>query len=367
MGIPTVNIAKGLILPIVFGLTNNKKSAKRDRSNTDWNDSKEKTEKLPETDTSIKDVNQVDLSVFFSQYENDSKIPEEVLNRYLTNPTLMKHQKNVIQTLVDRVQNGKPPLTPKEFYEIAYQETKNKGTALLVCHNITKAMARGFSPIPWQKAETPNSGPDLIYNFDNKEIKFNTNKCHEDAQVVNSRGEPSVFYAMFSPKELGTKDEGDWYHFFVTATSTYYGAEGKLKFNDSGFNIFHPLNSAYASSVDGAIDGAMDQMRDKKINDSNAYKGWRYANSLSYLEGAKYGEDYNGDQKETTRESKLHQQGALFGLDVAGEKADPSWRWYVPKYGAAADAFDTKVDLSNDTHCILNPNGEEIETSKKSK
>jgi hypothetical protein len=162
---------------------------------------------------------------------------------------------------------------------------------------------------------------------------------------------------MFSADDLGAKDEGDWYHYYLNAAASYYAATGQIDFdNVGGFNPFD-----YRRVVDSAIDGAMNQMTVEAVTNPAAHAGWRYANALSYLEGAKYGADHGGTQDEVTRETNIHRQGALLGLQLAGIEPESSWRWYVTKTGSAAGHFDTRVDLTKDTYVILDPWGREIE------
>lgn len=97
-----------------------------------------------------REVSQTDLSVFFSQYEDDPIFPADVLEAYLTNPKLMEFQIATIQDLIDHLESSSAPLTSNAFYEMALDRVEDPGTALLVCHNLLKAMARGRSPIPWE-------------------------------------------------------------------------------------------------------------------------------------------------------------------------------------------------------------------------
>jgi hypothetical protein len=155
--------------------------------------------------TSIDLVSQTELSIFFSQYEDDSDIPAEVLERYLTDPALMAIQTAMINDLIDHVQAGGAPLTPGEFYLYALAYTDDPETALILCHNILKAMARGRSPIPWEKtSEQP-----LVYRFNGQQVDAAGLPLHPDAAATGSRGQPSLFYRFFSPTALGRFDEGD--------------------------------------------------------------------------------------------------------------------------------------------------------------
>jgi len=301
----------------------------------------------------IDGIRQTDLSVFFSQYEDSDVMSSDVLDRYLTNPQMMAFQKNLTSALVDRVRHGDAPLTPESLYQLALQGAGDPGTALIVAHNVTKALARGRSPIPWEKV----SDDPLVYRLNGADVTFEPASFHSDAGLVGSRGRPTVFYAMFSADALGTKDEGDWYHYYLNAAASYCAATGQIDFdNAGGINPFD-----YRRVVDNAIDGAMNEMKAGLVTNPAAHAGWRYANALSYLEGAKYGADYGGTQDEVTRETNIHRQGALLGLQLAGIEPESSWRWYVTKTGSAAGQFDTRVDLAKDTYAILDPWGREIE------
>lgn len=301
----------------------------------------------PTTGYTVTDVKQSELSTFFSQYENSSDIPAEVLEKYLTNPQLMAVQRQVLTDLAEYVQQGGKPLNPQEFYAMVLKATGDPGTALLVAHNITKAMSRGLSPIGWEKTDTDP----LTYQMDGKTFVFDRANLHPDADSLNSNNEPSIFYAAFDVNSLGKDDPGDWYHYYLEASASYYGASGQLEFDNPGGAFWD-----YSTAVDGALDGAMNQMKDANLSESPAYQGWRYANSLSYLEGAKYGTDF-GAQAEVTREAQLHREGALFGLEVAGSQPDPQWNWYIPRAGAASMPWDTDVDINNDTDATYDPSG----------
>ena len=156
------------------------------------------------TDFVVSDVSQTDLSVFFSQYEDDPSIPPEVLEAYLTNPKLMAYQVAIIQDLLDYYKSGAAPLSPEDFYALILDRVGDPGTALLVGHNTLKAMARGRSSIPWEKiSEFP-----LVYSLGGTRIELDPVQKHPAAQLTGSRGQQSIFYQIFSPSEFGTSDFG---------------------------------------------------------------------------------------------------------------------------------------------------------------
>jgi len=288
----------------------------------------------------VREVSQTDLSVFFSQYEDDPNIPPDVLEAYLTNPKLMKLQIAAIQDLIDHLDSGSAPLTPEDFYEMILERVEDPGTALLVCHNILKAMARGRSPIPWEKiSEEP-----LIYRFDGKNIEIDPRQSHPSAQMTGSRGQPSIFYQIFSSSELGTNDEGDWYHFFLEATVAYYTAKGRFSEDVPGMGL------SYSNVLGRAVEDTIQQLYEPDVPESDPYRAWRWANALSFLEQAKYGTDYGGTQEEASRESRIHMRGAIMGLELAGYT--PEWDWYIAEIGTAELLG---VDVSSSTYKKISP------------
>lgn len=285
-------------------------------------------------------VDQTGLSLFFSQYEDSDSIPADVLERYLTDPALMAIHNALITDLIDHLESGGAPLTPQEFYLQALEYTGDPGTALIVCHNILKSMARGRSPIAWEKqTEQP-----LVYLFNGQAVDGAAFPLHPDAATTGSRGQPSLFYRFFSPAALGRYDEGDWYHYYLEAAAAYYGATGRADTGGPGLGL------DYYHVVGNAVDDTINQMRNSAYEDSPAFYGWRWANALSFLEEAYYGTDYGGTQEEASREARDHMRGAIFGLGLAGYQAE--WSWFVPRIGSAGA---TGVDVSESTFETLDP------------
>jgi hypothetical protein len=130
---------------------------------------------VPTESIGISSVSLTDLSVFFSQYEDNPLISAEILEKYLTDPALMAVQVVLIQDLVTYLDNGGAPLDADGLYQMSLERTGDPGTALLVCHNILKAMARGRSPIPWSRV----SGEPLTYPLGDEMIVLG--EPHPDA------------------------------------------------------------------------------------------------------------------------------------------------------------------------------------------
>ena len=162
--------------------------------------------------------------------------------------------------------------------------------------------------------------------------------------MTGSRGQPSIFYQIFSSSELGTNDEGDWYHYFLEATVAYYTAKGRFSEDAPGMGF------SYSNVLGRAVEDTIDQLYDSDILESDTYRAWRWANALSFLEQAKYGTDYGGTQEEAGRESRIHMRGTIMGLELAGYS--PEWDWYIAKIGTA-DLLG--VDVSSSTYEKVSP------------
>ncbi len=272
----------------------------------------------------------------------------------------MAIQKAVLQDLINYLYSGGEPLNPQQFYDVVLTYTNDPGTALLICHNLTKALSWGSDNIAWERISPneDNSSGSTIYKFDGQEVPLDDLPLNPKAQA-DWGGRPSIFYRLFDATFLGTNDPGDWYHYYLTATAAYYGATGRIDYNDYG------LLPSYNNTVGREISNVMKQFGHGQA-ESDAYKGFRFANALSFLEGVIYGADYAHDateaQAETSRESRLHLQGTLFGLEISGNSPADDWLWNVPQAGSVDpsvwNAFwgGTQIDdVSNVTYEQLEP------------
>ena len=301
---------------------------------------------------SIGVVSQTDASVFFSQYEDDPNIPNSVMNSLLSN-FIDKHR-SLIRELIRHVQCKKPPLGLDKFFQIARGIFNDDLTALLACHNVTKAMSRGRSPIGWSSV----SRSPLKYSLNGTEYEFDLSKTHANA-LTKINGRNTAFYMFFNSSDLGIKDPGDWYHFYLMAYATYASKEGIIQFDVDNRGSYFTTN--YASQIAGAIsDLSGEMLSEHGGSDSNEFRGWRWANCLSYLEGGFYGDS----QKETTRESKIHRKGAYFGLQKSGVRIPDSWRWYISK-PKSLSYTNMRADLDDETSLILDSNGKELSNDKE--
>jgi hypothetical protein len=275
----------------------------------------------------IQDVQQSELSTFISQPER--ALPQPLIDKYLVDPALMATQRRIIRTLVNRVQSGAAPLTANQFQELVLGQESDLGTALIICHNVAKALARGQSPINWANV----SRNPLVYSLNGTRYAFDSANFHRDAIEFSSRGQESVFYAMLSVNQFGQRDEGDWYHYYATAATSYYRASGNLQTSPPSRQL-DPITQFTGDLVRRVADA----LRDSSVTASSAYEGWLLANATSFLEGAHYGQSQN----EVNAESDIHMQGASGGLAAVGRIPEENWAWYVPRAGSISLA-----DLSN--------------------
>ena len=294
----------------------------------------------------------VQLAVFLSQYENDSRVPEEYTRRFLSGPPLLSMGRTLRDRVLSNWRSGHAPLTVQGLYELALATAGNPDAAALLCHNVTKAFVREGVAITWR-----GTGVEGEYTDGQRTIK--AERIHPAGRLtyhsdVKKREVRSIFYLLFSQKEFGTDDPGDWYHFFVTATMTALAGAGTLggtgrrgRGEDVGDAAGDDAEdrgggraggTVYRVLVAERVSDLEQQMTDSKLASVPGYRGWVLANVLSFLEGGHYGADYTTGQSDVVRESRVHVRGAMFGLRATGGNAGPGWRWYVPVAGSISDA-----------------------------
>lgn len=322
-------------------------------------------------------VDPVLLATYFSQYEDDKRVTAKAKGQFLLRPPLL----SMGRTLRDRVlwtwRSGQPPLTLTRLYQMALDVSRHPATAMLLCHNVTKAFAKGGTAIHWQRtakgAETYTDGrktwtPAVVHPAGKIVKRFS-----KDA----NRDVASIYYLLFDARELDTTDPGDWYHYFVTATMAAYGAAGELSPSapvreleeDEGGpkdRVIGPTGQAFAGVYALLVrDRLLDlerQMSNPDLVDLPGYRGWVLANVMSFLEGGFYAES----QRDAARESRWHLRGALVGLRTAGIKPGKTWAWYVP-IGRSLSEEDLAngFQLVFKTAEVLDPNGQRLGPVRK--
>ncbi|MVT55299.1 hypothetical protein GPL17_33240 [Bradyrhizobium yuanmingense] len=276
------------------------------------------------------------LATFFSQYEGDSRVPATATEQFLTRSPLLSMGRTLRDRVLGRWRAGKPPLTIEQLYQIAYDVSGQAGPAMLLCHNVTKAFARGGVAITWDRV---GSAPDTY--SDGKRI-WTPAVIHRAGKILRTynktykRELPSIYYVLFSVGELGTSDPGDWYHYYVAATMAAYGASNELlggvprareyEEEDRKSVKDDVVAQAYPLLVADRVLDLERQMSNPDLVALPGYRGWVLANVMSFLEGGHYG----AAQDEVARESRFHLRGAVAGLRTRGIKPGKNWVWYVP-------------------------------------
>lgn len=271
------------------------------------------------------------MNAFLSQYEGDSRVPQKATIDYLSNQNLLTMGIVLRDRVVENWSSGKPPITLKQFYDLAFDITNHCGSAMLLCHNVAKAFARGGTAIYWQYNEATG-------NYEDGKKSYVPKIIHRKG-VLRPRAKKqgkSIFYVLFSANEIGTDDPGDWYHYFVNATVAAYSTADEVGSASSSGSLL----PNYVDELNSIVNWTSKKMKDSSLNSTNAYKGWLWANALSFLEGAHYG----GSQMEVGRESQVHRAGAIFGILRAGGSVDKSWRRHVPKASSVGE-YDISAGL----------------------
>lgn len=298
------------------------------------------------------------LTAFFSQYEDDSDVPAAATHAYLTEPALLRMGQQLRDRVLQRWSSGNAPLTQTQLVDEANAIAGHAGTALLLCHNVTKAFSRGGRAIRWQKTDRARG----IYSDGSR--SWTARVIHADGDLhVAGQTQPSIFYLLFHEDVFGRKDPGDWYHFFLMATCAWYGATSAV--TGSGLSHGEALSrqrrTFYSSRVYGLVQSLIRRTRVASARDTMAYKGWRWGNALSFLEGAHYG----ASQTEVDDESRVHLGGANLGLTQHSQAAGSDWHWFVPRAGHLTQwAAIFGFDLDDATYQRLSPTGTVVSSAR---
>ncbi len=172
----------------------------------------------------VEAVDPVQLAVFLSQYENDSRVPAEYTTRFLTRTPLLSMGRSLRDRVLANWRGGSSPLTAARFFALALDTAVNPGIAALLCHNVAKAFVRTGTALTWQ-------GPTPGARYTDGQKTYTAAVLHPAGRLRYERdGKPfvSIFYLLFSDKEFGAKDPGDWYHFFATTSMSALASGGAL-------------------------------------------------------------------------------------------------------------------------------------------
>lgn len=310
-------------------------------------------------------------TVYFGALEDGGEVGDPTKERYFLKPALMARQRELRQALLKNWLDGGPPLTLEGVYTLARGIAGgDPGTALLICHNVLKSMARGSALLPWNRvadagAAAParqvsrlrpagSSGPVRDDDYTDGNLFYRPVKIHAAGQVVTtSSGKPSIWHLLFDPASLTSSDPGgDWYHFFLMATVGLYAGHPGNRLEDS-LDPEQPYLEE-GQKAWGVVSAMMqgtnrwDGYEDSLSSMAPARRAWVWANAMSFIEGSVFGSETRranpsspptpAEQADVQRESEVHLRGLLFGLQLANpgfasEAGFNNWRWYVPVAG----------------------------------
>jgi hypothetical protein len=252
------------------------------------------------------------LTLFFADREDGPSVPAEATAEYLAAPSLLAHALTLRTQILHHWTAGRAPLTTRQLNDFALEIAGHPGTALLLCHNVTKSFARGGHAIRWEminRAAGEYSDGESSYRAAGSPLAFSG---------------PSILPALFAA------DAGSWYRYFACATAVCYSANAMTR-------IPVPPPTEAAEETARQIVETSRRLRDTTIEWTPAYRGWLWANAWVFVETAAH---VRNPQSART-EALNSMQGASFGLSQAGATPDPSWRWSIPQPGAAGAIAET--------------------------
>jgi len=259
------------------------------------------------------------LTLFFSAREAGPAVPAQATSEYLTEPALLAHAVGLRGQLLRHWAAGGAPVTTRQLYDLALEIAQHPGTALLLCHNLTKAFARGGEAIRWRvinRATGDYSDGESMYSA---------------AGSPAAHAAPSIFRALFAA-ELGVADAGSWYRYFACATAACYAVSGQTR-----MPVLPPTPEAEQAAR--RIVDAGRQLRCGTCELTPAYRGWLWVNAWVFVETA----NYSRNQQAVHAESLNSLQGVRFGLAQAVRSPEPGWRWAVPAAASATGAASDKI------------------------
>jgi hypothetical protein len=273
---------------------------------------------LPAQPPVVAAVDPLLLTAFFSDREGGPGVPAQATNSYLTEPALLALGQSLRDRVVANWRNGRAPVSAHEFYALARDLTGHTPTALLLCHHVAKAFSRGSRVIRWEIADR------TVPAYFDGHTRIAAVTSHPSGMLrADALSPPSIFYLLFSARELAASDPGDWYRFFASAAIGGYTCQSRTVGTAAV-----PAGSP-AEQVALRVMEAARAIRNDALENTPAYRGWVWANAVAFDEGATWGRSPTRNRDAARSALK----GAIFGLVAAMQSIDVKWRWHVPAPG----------------------------------
>lgn len=249
--------------------------------------------------------------LFLTRAESDPRVPAEATRAYLEDPAILVLTIQLLNRVVQNWSNGGGPLRPDELVTLAGGIVDDAPTALLLCHNVTRAFANYSSALRWHLVDrTRGEYTDcaLIY----------TAKINHPESVLSPSENP-IFFCLFTAGDFTSDKPSLWPHRFAIATAAAYAAKSRVALGGT-------LLTNFATEFKDAIEQATRSIVDPSQAPRPDYRAWLWANALSLVELT----DWRGTESELAEISRSDLRATAFGLAQVGTTLDQKWRWSVP-------------------------------------
>ncbi len=266
------------------------------------------------------------LTAFLSDREEGPGVPAQATAAYLAEPALLALGLTLRDRVIANWRSGAAPLSASQLYSMARSLTGHSATACLLCHNVMKALARGGKAIRWELADR------AVPAYYDGQARITALRSHQGGLLrADALAPPSIFYLLFSPRELAASDPGDWYRYFAAAAIACYTSQS-LTLGAAAGSAGSPAEIVALRVLEAAR-----SIRDESVENTPAYRGWVWSNALFFDEGATWARS----RTRIRDAGRAMLKGTLFGLAAAIQPVDTRWRWHVPAAaGGAAEVLD---------------------------
>jgi hypothetical protein len=271
----------------------------------------------PATPGAVASLDPALFSAYVLHREHASEAPPEATGSYLTRPALVEGGRKLCDLVLSNWKDGRPPLTPSVYFALASSVNDHAGTAMLLCHNVAKAFARGGITIEWQNRNRARG----VY-WDGS-CEYSASRVHRQGLTrANALSPPSMFYLLFSARSLGVADPGDWYRYFSYSTLAAYSV-GSATYSETSWE---------SNAWTNRLDRIADVLADSSTADSAGYRAWLWANTVHFAEWGAWGRRQN--RALDTARMAIDAVRFAFARAQVAESGD--WHWFVPAVGSLA-------------------------------
>ena len=185
-------------------------------------------------------------------------------------------------------------------------------TALLLCHNVTRAFAHSSIALSWHLLD-PSRG-----EYTDGATVY-TAAIHHPESVPGPADNP-IYFLLFAAGELGAAVPSQWPRYFAIATAAAYAATSRLATDDMPATPFALAWSRVVEEVTGSL---VDLSQPPRPD----YRAWLWAGALSSVSMS--GLPPGAEERSAAALADLRAAASL-GLAQAGAKVNLAWRWDLP-------------------------------------